>query len=84
MLDDKGDTIKDGAEDVPSDDEVNLLHGALSLPDFSATDDEDAQKVIASKAMQKSDTKYSACQDKLICQGKEDIALRDKTVHDYA
>ena len=42
VLDDDGDTIKDGVEEVPSDDEVNLLYGALSLPDLSATDDEDA------------------------------------------
>ena len=42
--------VKDGAEDVPSNDEANLSQGALSLPDFSAIDDEDARKAIACKA----------------------------------
>ena len=42
------------------------------------------RKVIAHKATWKSDTKYSAWQDELIHQGKEDIALQDKMVHNYA
>ena len=84
MLDNNGDTVKDGAEDVPSNDEASLFHGALSLPELSATDDEDAQKVIACEAVWKSNTQYGTWQDELIHQGKEDIALRDKTVHSYA
>ena len=35
VLNDDGDTIEDGAEEVPSDDEVNLSQGASSLPDLS-------------------------------------------------
>ena len=47
-----------------------LVTGALSLPDFSASDDEDTQKAVACEVMWKSNTQYGVWQDELICQGR--------------
>ena len=48
-----------GEEDAPhSDDEANLSQGTLSLPDISASDDEDTHKAIAHEAAWKSDVQY--------------------------
>ena len=46
------DTTMVGEEDAPhSDDEENLSQGTVSLPDISASDDEDARKAIACETM---------------------------------
>lgn len=84
MLKDDGYTARGGKEDVCSDNKANLSEGTLSLLYISRTDDEDTQKATACKAMQKSDTQYGAWQDKLMHQGRDNIAPWDKMSHDYA
>ena len=64
--------------------EENLSQGTVSLPDISASDDEDAHKAIACKATQKSDVQYGNWQDEQIHHGNEDIAQQDKGIYDYA
>ena len=50
------DTAVAGEADAPhSDDEENLSQGTVSLPDISASNNEDACKAIAHEAMWKSD-----------------------------
>ena len=57
---DDEDTTAHSEEDVPhSDDEANLSQGTLSLPDISASNDEDARKAIVRETTQKSDVQYS-------------------------
>ena len=50
VVDSDGDTVGDGMEDMASDNIVNLLQGALSLLNFSASDDEGACKATTCKA----------------------------------
>ena len=59
MHDNDEDTATHSEEDVPhSDNKVNLSQGTLSLPDISASNDEDACKAIVHKAAWKSDVQY--------------------------
>ena len=84
VVKDDCDIIEEEAEDVASEVEGNLLQGALSLPDFLATDNNNTQKAVAHEVTWKSYTQYGAWRDEQIHQGRDDIALRDKTAHDYA
>ena len=69
------DTAAAGEEDAPhSDSEANLSQCTLSLPDISASDDEDVCKAIACEAMWKSDVQYGNWWDVQICQGNDDIS----------
>ena len=71
---DNDDTAMVGEEDVPhSDDEETLSQGTVSLPDISASDDEETCNV-----------QYGNWQDEQIHQGNEGIAQQDKGIYDYA
>ena len=75
MHDDDEDTATHSEEDVPhSDNEVNLSQGTLSLPDISASNEEDARKAIVCEVAWKSDIQYGHWQDEQICQGDNSIS----------
>ena len=61
-----------------------LCHKVLSLPDISASDNEDACKALVREAVCKSDVQYGNWRDEQICQGNEGIAQWDKGINDYA
>ena len=85
MHDDNEDTTTCSEEDVPySDDEANLSQGTLSLPDISASDNEDTHKAIVCETVCKSDIQYSNWRDNQICQGDDNSSQWDKMTHDYA
>ena len=49
-----------GEEDAPhSDNRANLSQDTFSLPDISASDDENTHKAVVCEAVQKSDVQYS-------------------------
>ena len=82
---DDDDTTVAREEDAPhSDNEESLSRGTVSLPDISASNDEDTRKVIAHETMQKSDVQYGNWRDEQICQGNEGISQWDKGIYDYA
>ena len=73
-LDDDGGSTAHGDEDVPHlDNEANLSQGTLSLPDTSASDDEDTHEAIACEAAWKSNIQYGTWRDEQICQGDDGI-----------
>ena len=79
------DTSVQDEEDAPhSDDKANLSQGTLSLPDISASNNEDAHKAIACEAAQKSNVQYGNWRDEQIRQGDDNISQWDKMTHDYA
>ena len=83
--DNNDDTATHREEDAPhSDNEANMSQGTLSLPDISASDDEDTRKAIVHEAMWKSDIQYGNWREGQICQGNDSISQRDKTAYDYA
>ena len=51
--------------------------------DISNSDNEETRKVAVCKKARKSDIQYAAWQDEQIRQGNDDIAKRDKRVHNH-
>ena len=85
MHGDDDDTAAAGEEDAPHlDDEENLSQGNVSLPNISASDNEDTHKTIGHKTAWKSDVQYGNQQDEQIHQGNEGISQQDKGIYDYA
>ena len=78
-------TATAGEKDVPhSDDKANMSQGTVSLPNISASNDEDGHKAIACEATWKSDVQYGNWRDEQIHQGNKGISQWDKVTYDYA
>ena len=71
-------------EEVGSEDEETLSQGTVSLLDISNSDNEETHKAAAREKARKSVVRYASWRDKQIHQGNDDIAKRDKRVHDHA
>ena len=78
------DAADDEEEEGRSDDEETLSQRTVSLLDISNSDNEETHKAAAREKVRKSDVRYAAWQDEQIHQGNDDIAKRDKRVHDHA